>query len=74
MKVKLRTHKDGAALYEASYEVVDADSFGRTCTDVWTQLRDRRLASATSIGVLFDELDERLIEELFGADISLSKA
>jgi hypothetical protein len=37
MKVKLRIHKDGAALSEGTYLVVDADSFGRACTDVWTQ-------------------------------------
>ena len=74
MKVKLRIHKDGAALYEGSYGVVDADGFGRACADVWTQLRERRLARASSIGALFDELDERLIEELYGAEISLSKA
>ena len=42
---------------------------GPTC-----QLRERRLARATSIGALFDELNERLLDELDGAEISLSIA
>ena len=44
MKVKLRIHKDGAALYEGIHDVCDAASFGRAWADVWTQLRERRLA------------------------------
>ena len=62
MRVKLRIHTDGAALYEGTY------------ADVWNQLRERRLAKTSSIGALFDELDERLLDELHGADISLSKS
>ena len=50
----------------------DADSFGRACADIWNQLRERRLAMA-SIGALFDELDEQLLDELYGSNISLSK-
>jgi hypothetical protein len=74
MKVKLRIRKDGKALYEGIYDVSDAESFGKACADAWTELRERRLAKASSIGALFDELDERLLDELYGADISLSKA
>jgi hypothetical protein len=74
MKVKLRIQREGAALYEGVYDVSDADSFGRACADVWNQLRERRFAAASSIGALFDQLDERLLDELYGADISLSKA
>jgi hypothetical protein len=73
MKVKLRIRKDGAALYEGIYDVCDADSFGRACADLWVQLRERKLASASSIGALFNELDNRLLDELYGAEISLSK-
>ena len=74
MKVTLRVHKDGAALHEGIYDVSDAESFGRACAQAWTQLRERRLANASSIGALFDALDERLLDELYGAKISLSKA
>lgn len=74
MKVKLRIHKDGAALYEGTYDVSDAGSFGNACADAWTKLQEQRLARASSIGALFEELDERLLDELYGAEISLSKA
>jgi hypothetical protein len=74
MKVKLRVQKKGTALYEGTYDVTDADSFGTACADVWNHLLERRLARASSIGALFDELDEGLLDELYGADISLSKA
>jgi hypothetical protein len=73
MKVKLKVHKDGTSLYEGAYDVSDADSFGKACADAWKQLKDRRLMKATSIGALYAELDERLLDELYGADISLSK-
>ncbi len=73
MKVKLRLSKNDAALYEGTYDVSDGESFGRACADVWSHLREQRLANASSIGALFAELDERLLDELYGADISLSK-
>jgi hypothetical protein len=74
MKVKLRIHKHGAALCEGSYDVSDARSFGNACSDAGTKLQEQRLARASSIGALFEELDERLLDELYGAEISLSKA
>jgi hypothetical protein len=74
MKVKLRIHKDGAPLYEGTYDVSDAESFGSACADVWNRLRDRKLTTATSIGALFDQLNEQLLDDLYGAQISLSKA
>jgi hypothetical protein len=74
MKVNLRLQKNGVALYEGNYDVSDADSFGNACADIWNRLRERRLATATSIGALFDELDQRLLDELYGAEIRVSKA
>jgi len=44
------------------------------CADLWNQLRDRKLTTATSIGALFDQINEQLLDELYGAHISLSKA
>lgn len=73
MKTKLRISKNGSALYDGTYDIRDADSFGRACADAWIQLRERRLESATSIGALYDALDEQLLDELYGAEISLSK-
>ena len=74
MKVRLRVHKEGNTLYEGIHDVSDADSFGKACANAWTQLRERRLARATSIGALFDALDEQLLDELYGARIDFSKA
>jgi hypothetical protein len=38
------------------------------------QLRDQPLAKTTSIGALYDALDKQLLDELYRAGISLSKA
>jgi hypothetical protein len=35
---------------------------------------EQKFAKASSVGALFDALDERLLEELYGAEISLSSA
>jgi hypothetical protein len=35
---------------------------------------ERKLEQASSIGALYDTLDERLLDELDGSKISLSKA
>ena len=65
MKVKLRIYKDGVVLGEGIYDVSGADSFGIACARIWTQLREQRLAKASSIGALLDALDERMLDELY---------
>ncbi len=74
MKLKLQVEKDGTSLYESIYEVADADGFGKACADAWNKLRERRFASATSIGALYETLDERLIDGLQGMKIIVTKA
>lgn len=74
MKVKLQVQKHGNALYEGVYDVSDADSFGRACAHAWMQLQKQKIGRASSIGALFESLDERLLDELQGAQISLSPA
>jgi hypothetical protein len=73
MKVKLKIEKDRAVLYEHAYDIFDAESFGKACSHAWMQLRERRLARATSIGALYEDLDDQLLNELYGASLSLSK-
>jgi hypothetical protein len=73
MKVKLQLRKDGMVLSEGVYDISDAESFGRACAQVWTQLHERRLAQASSIGALYETLNDRLIDELHGAEISFSR-
>jgi hypothetical protein len=73
MKIKLRLHKDKSTLHEGIYEVSDAESFGRACADAWAQIREKRLASASSIGALFDALNDQMLDELHGAEIDISE-
>ncbi|MEX0752196.1 MAG: hypothetical protein WD073_04640 [Xanthobacteraceae bacterium] len=74
MKVRLQIHKGGIAIYEGFYTVSDAESFGKACADAWTQLREMHMARATSVGALYEALDEQLLDKLLGAEISFSKA
>jgi hypothetical protein len=74
MKIKLHITRDGSALCEGIYDVCDAASFGMACADVWNRLQGERLARTTSIGALYDELGDRMLEELLGAKIAVSRA
>ena len=48
--------------------------YHRVHSECNNQLQEQRLAKASSIGALFGERDQRLFDELDGADISLSNA
>jgi hypothetical protein len=74
MRVKLRISKNGNILHKGIYDVSDAESLGKACADAWVQLRERKLKKTSSVGALYDALDERLLDELDGSKISLSKA
>ena len=73
MKVKLKIHKGTTILQQSTYDISDADSFGKACADLWIRLRDDKLTHATSIGALYDQLNEQLLDELYGAQISISR-
>jgi hypothetical protein len=73
MRVKLSISRKGQILYEAVNEISDAESFGRAFADVWSQLQDRRLQKATSIGALMEELNEDVLGELNATEIALEK-
>lgn len=73
MKVRLKIEKGDGVLYEQSYDISDAESFGKACAHAWTQLREQRLARVTSIGELFEHLNDQLLDELNGASFSLTK-
>jgi hypothetical protein len=53
MQVKLKIRKKATLLEEGICDIFDAESFGKACTDLWTRLRDDRLAKATSVGALW---------------------
>lgn len=74
MRVRMRIHRGDAVLYDGIHDVFDAESFGRACAQAWTHLREKKFETATSVGALFDALDERLLDDLYDAEIRLSKA
>lgn len=73
MKIQLKITKDGAPLYAGVHEVEDADDFGRACAQAWSTLRQRQLDSETSIGALMDHLSQTVLDQLDGAQITVSK-
>jgi hypothetical protein len=73
MKVRLKIEKGGVVLHERNYDVSDAESFGKACAHAWTQLREQRLERATSVGALFEQLNDQLLDELDGARFSLTR-
>jgi hypothetical protein len=73
MQVRLKLEKDGVVLYEHNYDVYDGESFGRACADAWTQLREQRLERASSVGALFEHLNDQLLDELDGARFSITR-
>lgn len=73
MKVKLQLQKDGAVLQEGVYEVSDADSFGAACATIWKQLIETKVLNASSVGALYDMLDESVLNQLQGTTITISK-
>ena len=73
MKVRLTIEKGDAVLHEQNYDVSDAESFGKACAHAWMQLREQRLDRATSVGALFEHLNDQLLDELDGAKFSLKK-
>jgi hypothetical protein len=74
LKVKLRITTSDAVLYEGVHDIRDADSFGAACMEAWEQLRAERLERATSIGALYDVLNDNVLDLLQGAKITLDRA
>ena len=73
MKVKLQLRKDGTVLQEGVYDVSDAETFGAACAQVWKQVIESKLLNASSVGALYDMLDESVLDQLQGATITISK-
>ena len=73
MKVELQITKNGASIYAGAHDIADADSFGKACADVWSKLRQERLSQESSIGALFEHMDDNVLDQLNGAHISLWK-
>jgi hypothetical protein len=74
MRIRLQISKQGASLFEGTYEVSDPESFGQACADAWQKLRDQHLEQATSVGQLMDMLNETVLDTLQGAEITVARA
>jgi hypothetical protein len=74
MKMKLLIEKHGTRLYDGTYDISDAESFGDACMDAFEQLCQRRMGKATSIGEVFEDISSYALNDLEDARISLTKA
>jgi hypothetical protein len=74
VRTNLRISRHGSLLFEGTYEISDADSLGRACSDAWALLLQNRVAKATSVGPAVDMLDQAVREDLNGTQISFAKA
>ena len=57
MLTELRVTKKGAPIYQGKHEIADAQSFARACSAAWSEIEAARIKSATSVGALFDDLE-----------------
>ena len=73
MKVVLTLTKKGQTICREVREVVDSESFGAACADIWTDLERRTLERATSVGEFMDRLNEAVFDELDGALLSFER-
>ena len=64
MKLKLRATSGNVSLYEGTYDVSDARSFGDACADMWSNLAQRNLAAASSVGAVYEALGDNAIPDL----------
>ena len=73
MKVKLRIKKKGTLLYEGVHEIIDQDSFAAAFAKVWQGVRQKRLEATTSVGELMEILNDEVLDQLQGAEISIER-
>lgn len=74
MKLRLRITKTGAPLFAGTFEIEDAESFGKACAEAWLRLEQQRMNAATSVGALYEGFSDTMIDLLNGAHIELEKA
>ena len=73
MNVKLRIKKKNALLYEGEHEIIDQDSFAAAFAKVWQGMRQKRLEATTSVGELMEIINDEVLDQLHGAEISLER-
>lgn len=74
MHIRLQIVKEERRLHSGIYDVIDAESFGKACADVWCRLRENQLTGESSIGALMDHLNCGVLDLLNGAQITVERA
>lgn len=73
MRVRLQIKKSGRILYDGVMEAGDAESFGRSWAEVWSALSRQSAEAATSIGALYESLNDNVLDQLNGAEINVTR-
>ena len=73
MKLRLQIRKNSSSVYEGFLDATDAESFGGSWTDVWIALCRQSAAAAPGIGALYERLNDSVLDQLNGVEISLAK-
>jgi hypothetical protein len=74
MKLRLQIRKNGSLMYEGFLDATDAESFGKSWADVWNALSRQSAVAATSIGALYERLNDSVLDQLNGVEIALARA
>jgi hypothetical protein len=72
MKLKVRIETQGAT-YEATHEVIDAESFAGAFAEAWKALEQQTWSRAANVGELMENLNESVLELLDGAQVRLER-
>ena len=73
MKLRLAVTMDGMSRYAGTYDVADAESFGKACADACSKLIEERLRQDSSIGALMERLENGFPDQLDGTHISVER-
>jgi hypothetical protein len=73
MKIKLRVSKHGSPLHAETYDVADADSFGKACADAWSKSIQEQLRKDTSIGAVMEHIESEMLDRLIGLQIAVER-
>lgn len=69
MRMKLELEKDGTRLFEAIYDIADAESFGLACSELWMRLERSTLEKAANVGEFMELAGESTGRALDGAEL-----
>jgi hypothetical protein len=70
MKLALRITKAGTTLYAGIYDITDAETFGKACTDAYSKLLREQFLKETNVGGLREHVENEA-SLLDGALISI---